>query len=135
VYNFNASLSNCEYVLFDFVVDFQFTLNHRNKFNSDEKKSTIHSYFSCIFIDEASECGDHQDVSRSTATSANRKHHDWSAQVDSEQQQETGYSTDSMIPSDTLPRGNSSRRGGQRGSKRGRPPLPNRQGVLAILIA
>lgn len=81
------------------------------------------------FTDEASECGDHHNVS-------NRKHRDWSTQVDSEQQQETGYSTDSMIPSETSIRGNANRRGGagggagRRGWKRGRPPLPTRPGGI-----
>ncbi|CAF4674530.1 unnamed protein product [Rotaria sp. Silwood1] len=73
--------------------------------------------------DEASECGD----AASSSVSTSRKHRDWSAQVDSEQQQEAGYSTDSMIHSATLPRG-AGGRGGRRGWKRGRPPLPIHEG-------
>ncbi|CAF3639686.1 unnamed protein product [Rotaria sordida] len=73
--------------------------------------------------DEASECGD----AASSSVSTSRKHRDWSAQVDSEQQQEIGYSTDSMIQSATLPRG-AGGRGGRRGWKRGRPPLPIHEG-------
>ena len=76
------------------------------------------------YTDEASECGD----AASSTVSTTRKHRDWSAQVDSEQQQETGYSTDSMIHSATLPRG-AGGRGGRRGWKRGRPPLPYREGA------
>ena len=82
-----------------------------------------------FFADEASECGDQRDVSNSNA---NRKHRDWSTQVDSEQQQETGYSTDSMIPSENSSRGNRNRRGDGRGWKRGRPPLPTRPGGICI---
>lgn len=77
-----------------------------------------------IFTDEASECGD----AASSANTTSRKHRDWAAQVESEQQQEAGYSTDSMIHSATLPRG-AGGRGGRRGWKRGRPPLPMREGV------
>jgi fragile X mental retardation protein len=73
--------------------------------------------------DEASECGD----AASSTVSTTRKHRDWAAQVESEQQQEAGYSTDSMIHSATLPRG-AGGRGGRRGWKRGRPPLPYREG-------
>ncbi|CAF0786066.1 unnamed protein product [Adineta steineri] len=73
--------------------------------------------------DEASECGD----AASSTVSTSRKHRDWAAQVESEQQQEAGYSTDSMIHSATLPRG-AGGRGGRRGWRRGRPPLPDRQG-------
>ncbi|UJR15808.1 hypothetical protein I4U23_002738 [Adineta vaga] len=77
--------------------------------------------------DEASECGD----ATSSTVSTGRKFPDWAAQVESEQQQEAGYSTDSMINSATLPRG-AGGRGGRRGWKRGRPPIPNRQGVHII---
>ncbi|CAF0907541.1 unnamed protein product [Adineta ricciae] len=73
--------------------------------------------------DEASECGD----AASSTVGTGRKFRDWAAQVESEQQQEAGYSTDSMIHSATLPRG-AGGRGGRRGWQRGRPPLPNRQG-------
>jgi hypothetical protein len=83
-----------------------------------------------IFTDEASECGD---ASSSTIISTNPKHRDWAAQVDSEEQQETGDNTDSIVQSSTLPRG-AGGRGGRRGWKRGRPPLPTREGVLAINI-
>jgi hypothetical protein len=84
-----------------------------------------------IFTDEASEYGDQRDATGSNSRST-RRHHDWSAQVDSEQKQETGYSTDSVIYTDTVPRGTGARRGGRRGWQRGYPPLPNHQGVLAI---
>ena len=77
-----------------------------------------------VFTDEASECGD-------ASSSIRRKHRDWAAQVESEQQQEAGYSTDSMIQSATLPRG-AGGRGGRRGWKRGRPPLPTHEGVRTI---
>ncbi|CAF3467727.1 unnamed protein product [Rotaria sp. Silwood1] len=73
--------------------------------------------------DEASEYGD---VSSSTI-STSRKHRDWAAQVESEQQHETGYSTDSMIQPNNLPRG-AGGRGGRRGWKRSRPPLPIHKG-------
>lgn len=73
--------------------------------------------------DEASECGD----AASSTMSTGRKYRDWHTQVDSEQQQETGYNTDSLINAATLPRG-AGGRGGRRGWKRGRPPLPNREG-------
>lgn len=73
--------------------------------------------------DEASECGD----AASATVRTSRKHNDWSEQVDSEEQQEAGYSTDSMIHSATLPRG-AGGRGGRRGWRRGRPPLPYREG-------
>jgi len=76
------------------------------------------------YADEASEYGD----AASSTVSTSRKHRNWAAQVESEQQQETGYSTDSMIDSATLPRG-ACGRGGRRGWRRGRPPLPNREGV------
>lgn len=82
-----------------------------------------------VFTDEASECGD----ASSTTVNTGRKYHDWAAQVESEQQQETGYSTDSMINSTKSPRGAGGRRGG-RGWRRGRPPLPIREGVLKIYI-
>jgi hypothetical protein len=82
-----------------------------------------------IFADEASECGDYRDTSSTINTS--RKHRDWAAQVESEQQEETGYSTDSMIHSAALIRG-AAGRGGRRGWRRGRPPLPTREGVLMI---
>ncbi|CAF2998129.1 unnamed protein product [Rotaria socialis] len=76
--------------------------------------------------DEASECGD---AAASSSASTSRKHRDWAAQVESEQQQEAGYSTDSMIHSATLPR-SAGERGGRRGWKRGRPPLPMREGYV-----
>ncbi|CAF4002488.1 unnamed protein product [Rotaria magnacalcarata] len=76
--------------------------------------------------DEASECGD---AAASSSVSTSRKHRDWAAQVESEQQQEAGYSTDSIIHSATLPRG-AGGRGGRRGWKRGRPPLPMREGYV-----
>lgn len=82
-----------------------------------------------IFADEASECGD----ASSTTMNTSRKQRDWAAQVESEQQHETGYNTDSMVNSTTVPRGTRGRRGG-RGWKRGRPPLPTREGVFAIYI-
>ena len=78
-----------------------------------------------IFADEASECGD---ASSSSTFTTSRKHRDWAAQVESEQQQETGYSTDSVIDSATLPRG-AGGRGGRRGWRRARPPLPHREGA------
>ena len=77
-----------------------------------------------IFADEASECGD----ASSSTLPTSRKHRDWAAQVESEQQQETGYSTDSVIDSATLPRG-AGGRGGRRGWRRARPPLPHREGA------
>lgn len=78
------------------------------------------------YADEASECGD----AGSSNVSTTRKIRDWAAQVESEQQQETGYSTDSMIHSATLPRGGGGGgRGGRRGWQRGRPPLPYREGA------
>ncbi|CAF3041917.1 unnamed protein product [Rotaria sp. Silwood2] len=73
--------------------------------------------------DEASECGD----ALSSTISTGRKHRDWAAQVESEQQRETGYSTDSMIQLNNLPRG-AGGRGGRRGWKRSRPPLPVHKG-------
>ena len=83
-----------------------------------------------IFTDEASECGD----AASSTVGTGRQFRDWAAQVESEQQQEAGYSTDSMIHSATLPRG-AGGRGGRRGWQRGRPPLPNRQGVHITMSA
>lgn len=82
-----------------------------------------------IFTDEASECGD----ASSATISTNRKHQDWAAQVESEQQQETDYNTDSMIQPSTVPRG-SAGRGGRHGWRRGKPPVPNREGVLTTNI-
>ncbi|CAF3368877.1 unnamed protein product [Rotaria socialis] len=73
--------------------------------------------------DEASECGD----ASSSTISTSRKRRDWAAEVESEQQHETGYSTDSMIQSNSLPRG-AGGRGGRRGWKRSRPPLPTHTG-------
>ncbi|CAF1231174.1 unnamed protein product, partial [Didymodactylos carnosus] len=66
--------------------------------------------------DEASECGDYNEV---------KLHRDWAATVESEtesvQLDQTGYNTDTMS-NRTTGRGNS--RGGRRSWKRGRPPLP-----------
>lgn len=82
-----------------------------------------------VYADEASECGD----AASSTMSTGRKYRDWHTQVDSEQQQETGYNTDSLINAATLPRG-AGGRGGRRGWKRGRPPLPNREGVHKLKL-
>ncbi|CAF1166271.1 unnamed protein product [Rotaria sordida] len=73
--------------------------------------------------DEASEYGD----ASSSTINTSRKYRDWAAQVESEQQHETGYSTDSMIQLNNLPRGTGGR-GGRYGWKRSRPPLPIHKG-------
>ena len=82
-----------------------------------------------IFTDEASEYDD----TSSSKINTSRKHHDWAAQVESEQQHKTDYSTNSMIQSATLPRSDDRQRR-RRSLKHGRPSLPVRKGLLAINI-
>lgn len=77
-----------------------------------------------LLTDEASEFGDQREK-----VILNRKQRSGSVQTEGAQRQETGYSTDSMLPPEAQSGPTMSKRGGRRGGKRGRPPLPTSQGV------
>jgi hypothetical protein len=66
-----------------------------------------------IFTDETNEIGNEP----SSTISTNQKPLDWATQVESEEQLEADYSTDSMSQSNTVPK-DASERGRRRGRRR-----------------
>jgi hypothetical protein len=76
-----------------------------------------------VFVDEASECGD----GSLSMIGKSRKHRDWAAEVESEQQQEMSVNADSITDPATVSR-DAGERGGRRGWRRARPSN-NREGA------